>query len=769
MREIPETNSPTIYTQRNIQNNASPDSNLGKTSKCNNVFILKMTAIIASATIVIVVGSVALYKFVKDDVEECDEGFFSAVDENDESICYQCILENCKNCQGEKEDNTCTQCKEGFAPVLGGENKIINCTKIADPNFSCGDKCVECDNIEEKCIKCESGYFVPDNSDIKYQCEKCSLNHCDKCEGNKTADICIDCLDDYIPKYDANEHIKYCNDICQIGDINKCRECDYGENECIECNPGYYIPSDDEKKLECKQCSLNNCQFCHGTTDSNICDLCDDNYSPQTENNIIKTCVIQVNCEIGSENKCASCSDTDRSKCGSCNLNYELNDNGECIPEPPQVNNDYITITAKYTTDKKTPVPIIGSGKNIFIKKMKVDNVLKESNIPVDYKGNYLFENSLSKEHTIVFTLEINNNILQNLFYSIGIVKSIVVDEVKNDNNKVISLMNYMFYACSNLTSVDISRIDTKDVTNIDSMFFNCSSLKSIDLSQNNFIKVMTANELFKNCRSITSINLNTQFTNLKYFHDAFYGCNKIQSIDLSNMRPNGLIDIFLLFSRCYSLKSINLNNFNTQNAQNMYGVFHYCSNLTSIDLSNFQTSNAKDLKWMFFNCTFLRSLDLSSFDTSKVTDMKEMCYNCESLTSINFGNNFKTSEVTDMSHMFYNCAKLKSIDLSKFETSKVKSFVNIFCRCSSLTSIDFSSFNFELSAQYYVGPPILHYCSSLKYIEMHTINFMIFRDFFTGIPEYGGQIFVSRTLYNQLLSMGIRVLTGWKWQIYVP
>ena len=30
MREIPETNSPTIYTQRNIQNNASPDSNLGK-------------------------------------------------------------------------------------------------------------------------------------------------------------------------------------------------------------------------------------------------------------------------------------------------------------------------------------------------------------------------------------------------------------------------------------------------------------------------------------------------------------------------------------------------------------------------------------------------------------------------------------------------------------------------------------------------------------------------------------------------------------------
>ena len=770
MNEIPGSSDPTLYTRYNANNNVNQGSKLSNAAKCNKVFILKLTAIIASATVVIVVGSVALYKFVKDeDLEDCDEGFFRPVDDNDESICYPCILENCKNCQGKKDDNTCTQCKGGFGPLYDSGNVIINCTKLINPNFLCGDKCVECDQIEEKCAKCESGYFVPDNSNTKYQCEKCSLTNCAKCEGNENADICISCTDDFVPKYDENEHIKYCNDICQIGDNDKCRECDLGENECIDCNPGYYIPSDDDIRLKCQRCSLDNCQFCHGTKDSNICDLCDDNYEPQIENDIIKSCIIRHVCETGDGDKCLTCSNTDASKCGSCNPNYKLTVDGKCeFDVTPSSSNEYITITAKYSTDKKIPVPIIGEGKYIYIKKMKVDNVLKESNIPVDFKGNYYFEKSSLKEHTIVFTFEINSyNILQNLFYKIGIVKSIVVDEVKNDNIEI-SLMNNMFYACTNLISVDISKIKTKDVINIDSMFYNCSSLTSVDLSKNIFTKVITANELFKNCRVITSINLNTEFPNLKYFHDAFYGCNKVESIDLSSMKPTRLIDIYLLFSRCYSLKSVNLNNFNTEYAENMYGVFHYCSNLTSIDLSNFKTPEAKDFKWMFFNCSFLKSLDFSSFDTSKVTDMKELCYNCESLTSINFGDNFNTEKVTDMSHMFYNCAKLKNIDLSKFRTPNVKSFVNIFCRCSSLTSIDLSFFDFTLSAQYYVGPPILHYCSSLKYIKMESIKFMIFRDFFTGIPDSGGKIFVSLTLYNQLRSMGIKVLNGWEWKILV-
>jgi hypothetical protein len=92
-----------------------------------------------------------------------------------------------------------------------------------------------------------------------------------------------------------------------------------------------------------------------------------------------------------------------------------------------------------------------------------------------------------------------------------------------------------------------------------------------------------------------------------------------------------------------------------------------------------------------------------------------------------------------------------------------------MFNYCSSLTSLDFSTFDFTESEKHYVGPLIFQYCSSLNYIYMHTMEFMIFRDFFFGIPEYGGKIFVSRKLYNQLRSMGIKALSGWTWKIYVP
>ena len=780
MRDIAVTNNAQIYSRdqlnsiNNTPNNANPESAANNVGRCNKVFALKMTAIISAATIVIVIGSVALYRWVKDDVEDCDEGFFRPVDDNDDLICYECILENCKNCEGKKEDNTCTQCKDGFGAKYT-EGVITECAEIKDPNFQCGDNCESdgCDIIDQKCVKCKSGYFVPDNSNTKWQCEKCSLDRCDQCEGNRPSDICISCKDEFIPKYDANEQITQCNDLCQIGDTSHCKECDYGENECITCESGYYIPSDDNIKLECKQCSLENCQFCHGTKNSNTCDSCNvDKIAKIVGNNII-SCDDPPDCEIGPDDKCLTCSETEKGKCATCNLLYKLDSNGECkleVIETTPINGGYMKVTAKYSTDIKTSVPVIGSGKNYFIKQMKVDNGnVLSSNIPVDYNGNYVFGASSSKVHTIEFNLEINSNILQGLFSGVGILTSVVFNEVNNENNVEISSMNNMFYSCANLISVDISKIDTKDVINMNSMFSNCYSLKEVDLSQKTLTKVITANELFKNCGSITSINLNTAFTKLQNFNQAFYNCSIIKSLDLSQMQPTKIIDMYQLFCRCFSIISINLNNFDTQYAVNMYGTFHYCSNLTSVDLSNFKTNSATNLKWMFFNCSKLVSLDLSSFDTSQVTDMKELCYKCTSLTSINFGNNFKTNLVTDMSHMFYECKKLKSIDLSGFRTPKVISFVNMFCYCSSLTSLDFSTFDFTESGKHYVGPPIIQYCSSLKYLNMQTINFMIFRDFFFGIPEYGGQIFVSRTLYYQLLSMGIKVLTGWTWKIYVP
>ena len=48
-------------------------------------------------------------------------------------------------------------------------------------------------------------------------------------------------------------------------------EKDNKDNKII-CDPGYYLPEDDESK--CLKCSLENCKICSGTTNKSICSEC---------------------------------------------------------------------------------------------------------------------------------------------------------------------------------------------------------------------------------------------------------------------------------------------------------------------------------------------------------------------------------------------------------------------------------------------------------------------------------------------------------------
>ena len=62
---------------------------------------------------------------------------------------------------------------------------------------------------------------------------------------------------------------------CDIGEEEKCKTCKEDINECLTCNPGYFIPDDEDKiKYECQKCSVKYCHFCNGTKLSNICYTC---------------------------------------------------------------------------------------------------------------------------------------------------------------------------------------------------------------------------------------------------------------------------------------------------------------------------------------------------------------------------------------------------------------------------------------------------------------------------------------------------------------
>ena len=183
---------------------------------------------------------------------------------------------------------------------------------------------------------CSEGFFHPDDENSSSSCYPCNLGNCNICTGDKNNNICNSCKNNFVPKFDKDNIIKSCNEKCQIGDNEKCKECDLDKNECLNCNEGFYLPSDDEIKLECKRCSLKHCQICHGTLNKSICDSCENNYKEELLNGIITLCKnrqFQKNkCEIGDGKKCLSCSLTEDNKCGSCNPSYILLD-GKCQPE----------------------------------------------------------------------------------------------------------------------------------------------------------------------------------------------------------------------------------------------------------------------------------------------------------------------------------------------------------------------------------------------------------------------------------------------------
>ena len=116
--------------------------------------------------------------------------------------------------------------------------------------------------------------------------------------------------------------------------------------------------------------------------------------------------------------------------------------------------------------------------------------------------------------------------------------------------------------------------------------------------------------------------------------------------------------------------------------------MFYGCESLESLNLSSFNTNKVIRMAGMFGECISLVSLDLSNFNTDEVTDMDYMFYGCTSITSLDLSN-FATHNVTYMSSMFYGCTSLAYLDISNFNTNEKEFYAdNIFDKCDSLTFI---------------------------------------------------------------------------------
>jgi len=97
----------------------------------------------------------------------------------------------------------------------------------------------------------------------------------------------------------------------------------------------------------------------------------------------------------------------------------------------------------------------------------------------------------------------------------------------------------------------------------------------------------------------------------------------------------------------------------NTDSVTNMSHMFAQCNKLTSIDLSNVNTSYVRYMQSMFSGCSSLTSLFLDNFITFSVIDMTSMFSGCSSLRTIYVGSDWTTMNVAYASDMFLDCTNL--------------------------------------------------------------------------------------------------------------
>lgn len=243
----------------------------------------------------------------------CNGGYYLPTDDMKKFECKKCsdLIENCEECYGSKSSIVCTACKNSY--FLSKENNRCEslCTTGSD------NLCKTCNTETNKCATCNSGYYLPSDEENQLQCKRCSdiNDRCQECYGTKTSVKCLSCKSGYIPFYNNNNEIEECNLPCQTGSGNSCKTCDNVNNQCSSCNEGYYLPTDDLYKLQCKKCTdiVKNCKECHGELNSVTCDSFEG--------------ADKVNCgyicQTGKNELCLTC-DNVLNQCSSCNIGYYL-------------------------------------------------------------------------------------------------------------------------------------------------------------------------------------------------------------------------------------------------------------------------------------------------------------------------------------------------------------------------------------------------------------------------------------------------------------
>jgi len=202
---------------------------------------------------------------------------------------------------------------------------------------------------------------------------------------------------------------------------------------------------------------------------------------------------------------------------------------------------------------------------------------------------------------------------MENIFRN---CKSLISLDLSNFNTLSANSMNFMFESCISLEYLNITNFDTSSVTMMVSMFGNCYSLVSLNLSNFNTSNVMGTSNMFLNCTSLKTLDISSfDISNVVLMHQMFYNCSSLTSLDLMGFKKSKVITITGLFFGCKEIKYLNLSNLeDSSTLLSMDSMFRECNKLVSVDISNLNPKNLSMLSYLFTGCVNLEYINMSNF-----------------------------------------------------------------------------------------------------------------------------------------------------------
>jgi surface protein len=300
-------------------------------------------------------------------------------------------------------------------------------------------------------------------------------------------------------------------------------------NECLSCNPGYFIPDDAEDKTKCVKCSLERCKICSGTVGNEKCIQCMND--PFMINGEIKTC---SSCQIGLGENCLSC-DKDN-KCKTCNKGYKLVE-GKC----KLIENTFFAVYNSTSIDEPTKILCnVHTDLKLTDFQMYVNNhlvipsIITIKTLPyIVYKFEYIGLHNV--------TLSFNTTLSDNIGWMFGQCENLVSIRFSKtfDTSFVTNIYN-MFAEDYNLLSIDISSFDTSKVTDMSEVFYGCKSLKSLDLSTFDTSNVLRTKGMFEYCENLNYLDISSfNLAKVKNTLNMLSFVSKTGTIKINNLFDN--------------------------------------------------------------------------------------------------------------------------------------------------------------------------------------------------------------------------------------